>query len=235
MNAPVIINPNFYQVSLDEVNVFITKTKGGLILIDTGPPGSKNAIFQAVRNIGFEPKDIKHIIVTHAHYDHSGSLADILKEVEATVYMHPADGELVQKGITHRFKSNKANRLLLALTSGSRLKFPHLNVTPVKNIAIVKHREWIPDRSGLQVIYAPGHCQGHIALFSPENDGIVITADCVENVNHLKLSPQYNNLHKSLATIKRISMMNFNVALFSHGRPILWDASNYFKSAFGFD
>jgi len=84
MNAPVIISPNFYQVSLPEVNVFITKTKAGLILTGTGQPGSKDAIFQAIRTIGFEPEDIKHIIVTHAHYDHSGSLADIVAEVKAT-------------------------------------------------------------------------------------------------------------------------------------------------------
>src|ERR1700743_482208 len=142
MKAPVIISPNFYQVSLAEVNVFIAKTKAGLTLIDTGPPGSKADIFQAIRNIGFDPKDIKHIIVTHAHYDHSGSLADIVKEVDATVYMHPADAELVENGIAHRFKSRSANKLLYALTADSVIKLPHLNVKPVKNIVTVKDREW---------------------------------------------------------------------------------------------
>jgi glyoxylase-like metal-dependent hydrolase (beta-lactamase superfamily II) len=139
MIPPVIISPNFYQVSLPEVNVFVNKTKAGLILIDTGPPGSKEAIFQAIRIIGSDPKDIRHIIVTHAHYDHSGSLADILQEVNATVYMHPAEAELIQKGIAHRFKSKKANRLLCAITTRSAIKLPHLNVKPVKNITAVKH------------------------------------------------------------------------------------------------
>lgn len=235
MTVPVIINPNFYQVSLAEVNVFIVKIKAGLILIDTGPPGSKTTIFQAIRNIGFHPNDIKHIIVTHAHYDHSGSLADILDDVNATVYMHPAESELIQKGIAHRFKSKKANKLLYAITKASVIKLPRLNVKPVKNISTVKHREWIPDTTGLQVIYAPGHCKGQIALFSPENEGIMVTADSVENIDHLKLTSQYHNLHTCLVTIKRISMMDFNVALFSHGRPILHDASGYFKDTFGFD
>ena len=235
MSTPVIISPSFYQVSLFEVNVFITKTKTGLILIDTGPPGSKNAIFRAIRNIGFDPKDIQHIIVTHAHYDHSGSLADILKEVNATTYMHPADAELVQNGIAHRFRSRNTNKLLHILTAGSIIKLPYLNIKPVKDIVTIKDMEWLPDGAGLQVIYAPGHCKGQIALFSPENGGIMIAADIAENISHLKLTPKCHNLHKCLATIKRISMMDFNMALFSYGRPILCGASDYFKRAFGFD
>jgi len=95
--------------------------------------------------------------------------------------------------------------------------------------------EWVPDSTGLQVIYAPGHCKGQMALFSPENDGILVTADIAEHTGELKLVTRYHNLHTCLVSIKRISMMDFKVALFSHGRPVLFDASDYFRSAFGFD
>jgi glyoxylase-like metal-dependent hydrolase (beta-lactamase superfamily II) len=235
MTAPVIINPNFYQISLAEVNAFVIKSKAGLILIDTGTPGSKDQIFKAVRNIGFAPEDIKHIIVTHAHYDHSGSLADIVEETNATVYMHPADAELVRMGISHRFKSKRVNKWISTITTTSVIKFPRLHIRSVDDIKTVKDGEWIPDNTGVQVIYAPGHCRGQIALYSPENNGIIIAADIAENVAHLKLTPKYHNLHKCLQTIKRISLMDFSVALFSHGRPILNNASDIFKDAFGFD
>jgi glyoxylase-like metal-dependent hydrolase (beta-lactamase superfamily II) len=235
MTAPVIINPNFYQISLAEVNAFVFKSEAGLILIDTGTPGSKDQIFRAVRNIGYEPEDIKHIIVTHAHYDHSGSLADILKEINAIVYMHPADAELVRKGIAHSFRSKRINSLVNTITIGSPIKLPRLNIKPVTEITAVKDGEWIPNNTGLQVIYAPGHCRGQIALYSPQNNGIIIAADIAENIEHLKLTPKYHNLHRCMATIKRISLMDFRVALFSHGSPILHNASNIFKDAFGFD
>lgn len=233
--VPVIINPNFYQIPLPQVNVFIIKSPGGLILIDTGPAGSKIPIFNAIKSIGLHPVDIKHIIVTHAHHHHSGSLADIVSEVNATVYMHPVDAALVKQGIAYRFKSKTLGKIIDVLTLGSLIKFPRLNIKPVQQIVAVKDGDWIPDSTGLRVIYAPGHSRGQIALYYPNHKGIVMAADVAENIERLKLTPVYHDLHKCLSTISNLARMDFNIALFSHGEPILNDASKIFKEAFGFD
>lgn len=107
-----LVSPNIYQVTLKIVNVFLVRIPAGLILVDTGPRGSKQPIFDAVKEIGHHSADIKHIIVTHAHHDHSGSLADIVNEVNAPVYMHPHDAALVRQGVAYRFKSNIKNHIL---------------------------------------------------------------------------------------------------------------------------
>ncbi len=228
----VTITSQIYQVSLKIVNVFIICIPAGLILIDTGPAGSKPLIFDAIKKIGYLPDDIKHIIVTHSHHDHSGSLADIVREVNATVYMHPHDAMLVRKGIAYRFQLNAINWVFGIISIGSRIKLPYINIKPVKQITEVNDGDWIPDIGVLRVIHSPGHWPGQIALYYPGSSGVIIAADVAENHSQLKLSPGYKDKDECLATIKKISGFDFNIAVFSHGEPILNHASEIFTTVF---
>jgi glyoxylase-like metal-dependent hydrolase (beta-lactamase superfamily II) len=231
--APVAITSQIYQIPLQIVNVFIVIIPTGLILIDTGPAGSKHLVFDAIKQIGFQPSDIKHIIVTHSHHDHSGSLAEIVSEVNAAVYMHPEDAKLVQKGIAYRFQVKGTSMLFSIITLGSLIKLPYINIKPVKEIVHVYDGDSIPGSGGVRVIYAPGHWPGQIALFHPTNGGVIIAADAVENHNRLKLPPGYLDKDECLATIKKFFAFDFSIALFSHGEPILNHASEVFKIVFG--
>jgi glyoxylase-like metal-dependent hydrolase (beta-lactamase superfamily II) len=230
---PVIITPKIYQVPLKIVNVFLIISADGLILVDTGPAGSKAVIFDTIRTIGFQPADIKHIIVTHSHHDHSGSLADILTEVDATVYMHPEGAEYVRKGVAYNFRVRSARRLFKIITIGSLIKLPYLNIKPVQQITEVNEGDIIPGPDGLQVIHAPGHSPGQIALYYPGDGGIILTADSAENLDYLRLPSQYVSRSECLSTIKKLIVFEFRMALFSHGEPIMRYASENFKVAFG--
>ena len=228
-----LVSPNIYQVALKIVNVFIVRIPAGLILIDTGPKGSKQLIFDAIKKIGHHPDDVKHIIVTHAHHDHSGSLADIVSEINALVYMHPHDAALVRKGVAYRFNLNIANHIIRIVTVNSIIRVPYINIKSVKQIIEVDDGDWIPDNGFLRVIYSPGHWQGQITLFYPGDKGAIIAADAAENQSGLRLPREYQNKDECLATIKKISCFDFNTAVFSHGDPISHRASEIFKIVFG--
>jgi glyoxylase-like metal-dependent hydrolase (beta-lactamase superfamily II) len=47
----------------------------GLILIDTGIPGSAQKILRFIKPAGYAFKDLNRTLLTHADYDHAGSLA----------------------------------------------------------------------------------------------------------------------------------------------------------------
>lgn len=228
----VMITPKIYQVSLKIVNIFLICIDDILVLIDTGPADSKPFIFNAVKKIGYQPADIKHIIITHSHHDHSGSLADILKDVNATVYMHPNDAVLVRRGIAYRFGSKILKQFFDTITISLRVKLPFINIKPVRQITEVNDGDCIPDCGGLCVIYAPGHSAGQIALLYETDNGIMLVADAAENHGKLILARQYQDKDQSMATIKKIAGFDFNIALFSHGEPILNHASEIFKTVF---
>jgi glyoxylase-like metal-dependent hydrolase (beta-lactamase superfamily II) len=76
------ITNRLYQISLGAVNAFLIEDDG-LTLVDTGLPGSTATVFAALREAGKNPADIKRIILTHLHADHSGNAADIQRPTPA--------------------------------------------------------------------------------------------------------------------------------------------------------
>src|SRR5260370_14718819 len=90
--------PGVYMIALGYVNAFLLEGDDGLVLIDTGVPGSAGKILAAAAELGKQPSDIRHILVTHCHADHSGSLAALKQATAAPAYMHPLDAAMVRQG-----------------------------------------------------------------------------------------------------------------------------------------
>ena len=49
------------------VNVYLLQTDDGLVVLDTGFPGSAKKILKAVAALGKAPGDVRNIILTHCH------------------------------------------------------------------------------------------------------------------------------------------------------------------------
>lgn len=81
----------WHAVALRIVNAFLLETPEGLVLIDTGLPGREGAILAAMGRLGHEPRALKHIVLTHAHPDHVGSAAALVKAKGAQTWMHRED------------------------------------------------------------------------------------------------------------------------------------------------
>jgi metallo-beta-lactamase class B len=67
---PFKIFDNLYYVGIDWVSAYIVKTDDGLILIDALYRDYPAHILKSVKELGFDPKQIKYILCTHGHYDH---------------------------------------------------------------------------------------------------------------------------------------------------------------------
>ncbi len=96
------LHPNIHLLALGSVNAYLIDEGQELILIDTGYKDSEKAIRQYIEKIGRQVSDLKHIIVTHHHPDHAGSLAALKARTNAKIYMHPKDAQLVEHGIGMR-------------------------------------------------------------------------------------------------------------------------------------
>src|SRR4051794_11036610 len=97
MDAKQVV-PGLWEVRIKFVNAFLLDTGDGLALIDTGIPGSVPVIQEALHSIGRQPADIRHILITHCHSDHCGSLAEMKRLTGAPATMHPLDAAMVREG-----------------------------------------------------------------------------------------------------------------------------------------
>ena len=73
--APVRLHGNTYYVGTRGLASLLITSPEGHVLIDGALPNSAPLILANVRALGFDPRDIRLILNSHAHFDHSGGLA----------------------------------------------------------------------------------------------------------------------------------------------------------------
>lgn len=59
-----------------DVRCFVVPHAAGIVLVDAGPPDSSDGIRAALARCGATWSDVTDIVLTHAHFDHVGGLAD---------------------------------------------------------------------------------------------------------------------------------------------------------------
>lgn len=119
--APFRIAGNLYYVGTYDLACYLVTTTKGNILINTGLAASAAQIKSNIETLGFTFADTKILLITHAHYDHVGAMADIKKMTSAKLMADEKDAEVLatggatdyelgQYGVT--FKPVRADRLL---------------------------------------------------------------------------------------------------------------------------
>jgi metallo-beta-lactamase class B len=89
--APFKVFDNLYYVGVGYVGSWLITTNQGLILIDTLEGAYKDHSIEAIRKLGFDPRDIKYVILTHYHLDHTAGAAAIQDAYAPRLAMGAAD------------------------------------------------------------------------------------------------------------------------------------------------
>lgn len=80
------------QVMLGSVSAYVLSRDSRAVVVDTGNPGSAGDIGSALETIGLGWDAVDHVILTHQHGDHVGSLSEVLEMApDATAYAGEAD------------------------------------------------------------------------------------------------------------------------------------------------
>lgn len=89
---PIKMGPNVWYVSgNDWVAAYLIDTGDGLILIDTALHESCYLMLENIRKIGYDPHDIKKILLSHAHCDHVGAARTMKELTGAKLYLGKGD------------------------------------------------------------------------------------------------------------------------------------------------
>ena len=219
MEAKQVV-PGLWQIALGFVNAFLVDSGDGLVLVDTGVPGSAPRIMEAVRSLG--KGDVRHILVTHCHSDHSGSLAELKRLTGAPATMHAVDAEMVRQGRALR-PLHPAPGLINAFVSRFLVGSAPAEVEPCAIEHEARDGETLP--CGLTAVHVPGHCAGQVAFLRGRT---LIAADAAANAFGLALSPFYEDLAEGRRSLAKLAALDFDAACFGHGRPIPSGASRRF-------
>jgi metallo-beta-lactamase class B len=93
---PIRVFDNLYYVGPGSVSVWLIPTTDGLILIDSAQEPYVDHVIDNIRTLGFDPGDIKYILITHGHLDHFGGAGKIQALSGARVATLEEDWQLIE-------------------------------------------------------------------------------------------------------------------------------------------
>jgi glyoxylase-like metal-dependent hydrolase (beta-lactamase superfamily II) len=153
------------------VNAYIVRSEKGCILVDSGIPGSENRIAKVLAEHHLSFKDIKLIIVTHAHTDHAGSAARLRKLSGAPILAHGDDADFYSRKRPMTYcPTGPVGRLFLKTPAPHQ---PYEGFVPdkmMKNGEIIKLVDFGVDGT---VRHTGGHTPGSIAIELASQDALV--------------------------------------------------------------
>lgn len=143
-SEPFHIIGNIHYVGTAGLAVYLITTPAGHILLDGALAESAPQIQRNIEKLGFQVRDIKILLNSHAHYDHSGGLAELKRASGARLFASAGDRSALEHGFYLGSESDHS-----------------LDSVPVKVDRVVADGERV--RLGGTVLTAnltPGHTRG---------------------------------------------------------------------------
>lgn len=205
--APFRIADNLYYVGAAEVASYVIATREGLILIDGGFAQTAPQIVANLHILGFDIRDVRIILTTHAHYDHVGAVAQLKRLSGARLYVSAGDADQMARGGRGDF------------AFGDRFLYP-----PVEADGIVADGD-IVQLGGMRVTanITPGHTRGCTTWVVPVRVrqrvlSAVIICSMTAPGYRLTGNTDYPNIVADFrATFARLRAMRCDIPLGSHG------------------
>ena len=89
---------NVYYVGTEGLASYLITSLQGHVLVDTVTPDATSQIKANIEKLGFKVTDIKYLLNTHAHIDHTGGLAEMKAASGAQLVAGEADKPLLEGG-----------------------------------------------------------------------------------------------------------------------------------------
>jgi len=167
LSAVTQLSPGTWQISLpfqgepEIIGSYLLAGGNELAIIDPGPSSMLEHLLAAIREAGFEPEDVTHILATHVHLDHAGAAGSLVRRMpRAQVYVH-------SKGAPHLLDTT---RVVASATRiyGARMHslWGEIEPTPQERLHILEGGDTLHVAGRrLEVHYTPGHAVHHVIFF----------------------------------------------------------------------
>jgi glyoxylase-like metal-dependent hydrolase (beta-lactamase superfamily II) len=175
-------------------------TRHEAVLIDTGLVGEMPRLSRIMTEIGLKWPEIKAILLTHGHLDHTGNLARLKELTGAPVLAHP----LEQVHIDGAYPYTGPSRLCGFMEAVGRGLLHYRSVHIDQSLDATRE---LPYWGGLRVIHLPGHTDGHCGFYS-QRFNLLFSGDLFANYwFSTHLPPVFLNTHpeKMAGSLRKVA------------------------------
>lgn len=195
---PLEVFPNFWAY------VYLVQKDGFRVLIDcgSGTEASHTNLLNGLQQVGLQPQDLTHVLLTHAHIDHYGGLSQLKPLMQAKIGVHELDVQTISH---HEARLSLIGRRLAAFLAGAGLaEETHEQLLSIYRFTKALYRSVPVDftygavdmRVGpFEMIHLPGHCPGQVSI---RLDDVVFCGDMVVQGVTPHLAPEEINSYSGL-------------------------------------
>ena len=146
------------------IGVYVVETDDGLALFDCGPTTTLPALESGLADRGLELTDIRHLLLSHIHFDHAGAVGPIVRRhPELTVWVSPIGApHLVDPSRLERSARRLYGDLFDSLW-GELAPVPERNIRRAEGNVL-----------GWECFPTQGHASHHVSYF---RDGTLLAGD----------------------------------------------------------
>lgn len=223
----------FYYTNQIVNLVFIGESGSDWVLIDAGMPYSAKEIIGVAEERFGKGCRPKAILLTHGHFDHVGSIVDLIKAWNVPVYAHVQELPFLTGLKDYPEPDATVEGGLLAKIS---MIYPNEAINISEAVYPLPEDHSVPYLPGWQWIHTPGHSPGHVSFFRP-GDKTLVAGDAFVTVRQDSLykvllqKEEVNGPPRYLTTdwdaaknsVLALRALDPELAITGHGKAMLGD------------
>lgn len=229
------VAPGVWGIKDIFVNMYLVHlpSEHGWVLVDAGLKSSGSKIKKVAEHLFWPDISPKAIILTHAHFDHVGSLKALADEWDVPVYAHTMEEPFLTGLSSYPPPDPSVGGGMMSLMSWAYPKGP---IDISDRLYLLPEDGSIPFMPEWTYIHTPGHAPGHISLFR-KRDGLLLAGDAfvttrqesaiavMRQEKELNGPPKYFTYNWSTAgeSVKRLTGLDIRIAATGHGKPMSGD------------
>lgn len=226
------VAPGVWGIKDIFVNVYLIHSGNAnhWVLVDAGLATTAEKIRKVSSHLFWPQTAPSAIILTHGHFDHTGSLKKLAEEWDVPVYAHYLEAPYLTGRSAYPPPDPTVGGGIMTLAS---CLFPKKPIDMNGRLLMLPEDGTVPGLPGWRYIHTPGHAPGHISLFR-DQDGVLLAGDAVVTTQQESLyavmtqarkmsgPPRYFTFdwQEAASSVNKLAALKPEIIASGHGKPM---------------